>query len=96
MLQFRVCPTCFGQTTLNGADLSLIRCIKSGLAISQSPPDIQFTTNHRKWRRIRQVLAQTVDSGASDGPMTDERLQAKTKILHIPTVLSSRSCLQRP
>jgi phosphate transport system substrate-binding protein len=39
---------------------------------------------------IRQVLAGTVDFGASDGPMTDEQLsQAKTKIHHIPTVLGS-------
>jgi phosphate transport system substrate-binding protein len=39
---------------------------------------------------IRQVLAGTVDFGASDGPMTDEQLaQAKFKILHIPTVLGA-------
>jgi phosphate transport system substrate-binding protein len=39
---------------------------------------------------IRQVLAGTVDFGATDGPMTDEQLaQAKTKILHFPTVLGS-------
>jgi phosphate transport system substrate-binding protein len=39
---------------------------------------------------IRQVLAGTVDFGASDGPMTDEQLsRAKTKILHIPTVLGA-------
>ena len=39
---------------------------------------------------IRQVLNGTVDFGASDGPMTDEQLkEAKTKILHIPTVLGS-------
>jgi len=39
---------------------------------------------------IRQVLAGTVDFGASDGPMTDEQLsQAKTKILHIPTVMGA-------
>lgn len=39
---------------------------------------------------IRQVLAGTLDFGASDGPMTDEQLaQAKSKILHIPTVLGS-------
>jgi phosphate transport system substrate-binding protein len=37
---------------------------------------------------IRQVLAGTVDFGASDGPMSDEQLaQSKTKILHVPTVL---------
>src|SRR5215468_9724781 len=39
---------------------------------------------------IRQVLNGTVDFGASDGPMTDEQLsQAKTKILHFPTVLGA-------
>jgi len=39
---------------------------------------------------IRQVLAGTVDFGATDGPMTDEQLgQAKTKILHFPTVLGA-------
>jgi phosphate transport system substrate-binding protein len=39
---------------------------------------------------IRQVLAGTVDFGASDGPMTDDQLkEAKTKILHVPTVLGA-------
>jgi phosphate transport system substrate-binding protein len=39
---------------------------------------------------IRQVLAGTVDFGASDGPMTDAQLaEAKTKIYHIPTVLGA-------
>jgi len=39
---------------------------------------------------IRQVLEGTVDFGATDGPMTDEQLQqAKTKILHFPTVLGA-------
>jgi len=39
---------------------------------------------------IRQLLAGTVDFGASDGPMTDEQLsQSKVKILHFPTVLGA-------
>jgi phosphate transport system substrate-binding protein len=39
---------------------------------------------------IRQLLAGTVDFGASDGPMTNEQLaQAKVKILHFPTVLGA-------
>jgi phosphate transport system substrate-binding protein len=39
---------------------------------------------------IRQVLAGTVDFGASDGPMSDEQLkQAKVPIFHIPTVLGA-------
>jgi phosphate transport system substrate-binding protein len=43
---------------------------------------------------IRQVLARTVDFGASDGPMTDDQLaEAKSKlgteVLHFPTVLGA-------
>src|SRR6202045_1239376 len=39
---------------------------------------------------IRQLLAGTVDFGASDGPMTDDQLkEAKFKILHFPTVLGA-------
>jgi phosphate transport system substrate-binding protein len=39
---------------------------------------------------IRQVIAGTVDFGATDGPMTDEQLrQAKKKIHHVPTVLGA-------
>jgi phosphate transport system substrate-binding protein len=39
---------------------------------------------------IRQLVAGTVDFGASDGPMSDEQLaQSKVKILHFPTVLGA-------
>jgi phosphate transport system substrate-binding protein len=39
---------------------------------------------------IRQLLSGTVDFGASDAPMNDEQLgQAKTKVLHFPTVLGA-------
>ncbi|MFZ0706579.1 MAG: phosphate ABC transporter substrate-binding protein PstS [Candidatus Korobacteraceae bacterium] len=39
---------------------------------------------------IRQVMAGTVDFGASDGPMTDEQLkESKIKVLHVPTVLGA-------
>ena len=35
----------------------------------------------------KQILAQTVDFGASDGPMSDDNLaKASSKLLHIPTV----------
>ena len=37
---------------------------------------------------VRQIIAKTVDFGASDGPMTDEELkQSPAEILHLPTVL---------
>lgn len=39
---------------------------------------------------IKQILAQTVDFGATDAPMTDEELKsAKLPIQHIPTVLGA-------
>ena len=39
---------------------------------------------------IRQVIAGTVDFGASDGPMTDAQMaESKIKIIHIPTVLGA-------
>jgi phosphate transport system substrate-binding protein len=39
---------------------------------------------------IKQVLAQTVDFGATDSPMTDVELKSsKTQIRHIPTVLGA-------
>jgi phosphate transport system substrate-binding protein len=39
---------------------------------------------------IRQITEQTVDFGATDGPMTDEQLRAAPgKILHFPTVLGA-------
>src|SRR5215471_4579352 len=39
---------------------------------------------------VRQIQAQTVFFGASDGPMTNEQLQGSPgKILHFPTVLGA-------
>jgi len=39
---------------------------------------------------IRQVIAGTVDFGASDGPMKDQQMaEVKTGVLHFPTVLGS-------
>jgi phosphate transport system substrate-binding protein len=39
---------------------------------------------------IRQVSEGTVDFGATDGPMSDQQLQAaKVKVMHIPTVLGA-------
>ncbi|MCU1309284.1 MAG: phosphate transporter substrate-binding protein PhoT family [Candidatus Angelobacter sp.] len=54
-------------------------------------PDIEFNYQSiGSGGGIRQVLAGTVDFGASDGPMTDAQLaDAKVKIVHIPTVLGS-------
>ncbi len=55
------------------------------------PPNIQINYQSiGSGGGIRQLLAGTVDFGASDGPMNDEQLaQAKVKVLHFPTVLGA-------
>lgn len=83
----------FGQTTLNGAGATFPNPMyqKWFSEYHKAHPDIQFNYQSiGSGGGIRQVLAQTVDFGASDGPMTDDQLsQAKSKILHIPTVLGA-------
>lgn len=82
-----------GQTTLNAAGATFPYPIYSKWFSDYNKlhPDVQINYQSiGSGGGIRQVLAGTVDFGASDGPMTDEQLsQAKTKILHIPTVLGA-------
>jgi phosphate transport system substrate-binding protein len=81
----------FGQTTLNGAGATFPNPIyqKWFSEYHKLHSDIQFNYQSiGSGGGIRQVLAGTVDFGASDGPMTDEQLsQFKGKLFHIPTVL---------
>jgi phosphate transport system substrate-binding protein len=83
----------FGQTTLNGAGATFPNPMYSKWfsEYHKLHPDIQI--NYQpigSGGGIRQVIAGTVDFGASDGPMTDDQLkEAKVKILHIPTVLGA-------
>jgi len=83
----------FGQTTLNGAGATFPYPMYSKWfsEYNKAYPNIQINYQSiGSGGGIRQVLAQTVDFGASDGPMTDQQLsEAKTKILHIPTVLGA-------
>jgi phosphate transport system substrate-binding protein len=82
-----------GQTTLNGAGATFPYPMYSKWfsEYHKLHPDVEINYQSiGSGGGIRQVLAGTVDFGASDGPMTDEQLsQAKTKILHIPTVLGA-------
>ena len=84
---------CFRQTTLNGAGATFPYPMYSKWfsEYHKLHPDVEINYQSiGSGGGIRQVLAGTVDFGASDGPMTDEQLsQAKTKILHIPTVLGA-------
>ena len=81
------------QTTLNGAGATFPYPMYSKWfsEYNKLHPDVQINYQSiGSGGGIRQVLAQTVDFGASDGPMSDDQLsQAKVKILHIPTVLGA-------
>jgi len=82
-----------GQTQLNGAGATFPYPMYSKWfsEYNKLHPDVQINYQSiGSGGGIRQVLNGTVDFGASDGPMTDEQLkEAKTKILHIPTVLGA-------
>ncbi len=79
------------QTSLNGAGATFPYPMYSKWfsEYHKLHPDVQINYQSiGSGGGIRQVLAGTVDFGASDGPMTDQQLaEAKVKILHIPTVL---------
>jgi phosphate transport system substrate-binding protein len=81
------------QTTLNGAGATFPYPMYSKWfsEYHKLHPDIEINYQSiGSGGGIRQVLAGTVDFGASDGPMTDEQLkEAKVKILHVPTVLGA-------
>jgi phosphate transport system substrate-binding protein len=94
ILFFLLAIPLWGQTiTLNGAGATFPYPMYSKWfsEYNKLHSDIQFNYQSiGSGGGIRQVLAGTVDFGATDGPMTDEQLsQAKSKILHIPTVLGA-------
>ncbi len=82
-----------GQTTLNGAGATFPNPMyqKWFSEYHKIHPDVQINYQSiGSGGGIRQVLAGTVDFGASDGPMSDEQLaESKTKILHVPTVMGA-------
>jgi phosphate transport system substrate-binding protein len=83
----------FAQTSLNGAGATFPYPMYSKWfsEYHKLHPDVEINYQSiGSGGGIRQVLAGTVDFGASDGPMTDDQLkEAKTKILHVPTVLGA-------
>jgi len=82
-----------GQTTLNGAGATFPNPMYSKWFSEYHKIHSDVQVNYQaigSGGGIRQVLAGTVDFGASDMPMTDKQLQeAKGKILNIPTVLGA-------
>jgi len=83
-----------GQTTLNGAGATFPYPMYSKWFSEYHKAHPEVEINYQSIGSgggIRQVLAGTVDFGASDGPMSDEQLaQYKNgKLFHIPTVMGA-------
>ncbi|HEY2713611.1 MAG TPA: phosphate ABC transporter substrate-binding protein PstS [Chthoniobacterales bacterium] len=82
--------TSFAQMTINGAGATFPYPIYSKWFDAYAKVDPSARFNYQSIGSgggQKQILAQTVDFGASDGPMSDENLaKAPGKLLHIPTV----------
>ena len=79
-----------GQMTINGAGATFPYPIYSKWFDEYAKVDPSVRFNYQSIGSgggQKQILAQTVDFGASDGPMSDDNLaKAPAKVLHIPTV----------
>jgi phosphate transport system substrate-binding protein len=82
--------TASAQMTINGAGATFPYPIYSKWFDEYAKVDPSVRFNYQSIGSgggQKQILAQTVDFGASDGPMSDENLaKAPGKLLHIPTV----------
>ncbi|MEP7072444.1 MAG: phosphate ABC transporter substrate-binding protein PstS [Verrucomicrobiota bacterium] len=85
-----VAATASAQQTINGAGATFPYPIYSKWfdAYAKVDPSVRFNYQSiGSGGGQKQILAQTVDFGASDGPMSDDNLaKAPGKLLHIPTV----------
>src|SRR5471030_147574 len=83
-------PSASAQMTINGAGATFPYPIYSKWfdAYAKVDPSVRFNYQSiGSGGGQKQILAQTVDFGASDGPMSDDNLaKAPGKLLHIPTV----------
>ncbi len=94
LLCIAVFATCaMAQTTLNGAGATFPYPMYSKWFNEYHTLHPNIEINYQSIGSgggIRQVIAGTVDFGASDGPMTDQQMaESKIKILHVPTVLGA-------
>src|SRR5689334_19893868 len=82
--------TCLAQLTINGAGATFPYPIYSKWFDEYAKVDPSVRFNYQSIGSgggQKQIMAQTVDFGASDGPMSDDNLsKAPAKLLHIPTV----------
>src|SRR3989442_5421101 len=89
-LLFGLSSSAFAQMTINGAGATFPYPIYSKWFDEYAKVDPSVRFNYQSIGSgggQKQISAQTVDFGASDGPMSDENLaKAPAKIFHIPTV----------
>ena len=89
-LAFGLSASASAQMMINGAGATFPYPIYSKWfdAYTQVDPSVRFNYQSiGSGGGQKQIMAQTVDFGASDGPMSDENLsKAPGKLLHIPTV----------
>jgi len=90
LLVFGLSATASAQMTINGAGATFPYPIYSKWFDEYAKVDPSVRFNYQSIGSgggQKQILAETVDFGASDGPMSDDNLaKAPGKLLHIPTV----------
>ena len=83
-------PICHAQMLINGAGATFPQVIYTKWFDEYQKVDPSVRFNYQgigSGGGQKQILAETVDFGASDGPMSDENLaKAPRALLHIPTV----------
>src|SRR6202162_5013144 len=90
LLALGLSATASAQMTINGAGATFPYPIYSKWFDEYAKVDPSVRFNYQSIGSgggQKQIMAQTVDFGASDGPMSDDNLaKAPGKLLHIPTV----------
>src|ERR1700693_4639043 len=90
LLALGLSATASAQMTINGAGATFPYPIYSKWFDEYAKVDPSVRFNYQSIGSgggQKQILSETVDFGASDGPMSDESLaKAPGKLLHIPTV----------
>ncbi len=82
-----------GPVTLNAAGSTFVYPMMSKWSSEYQKIDPNLQVNYQSIGSgggIRQLIARTVQFGATDGPMTDEQLRdAKSPVLHVPLVMGA-------
>src|ERR1700686_4351474 len=90
LLALGLSATASAQMTINGAGATFPYPLYSKWFDEYAKVDPSVRFNYQSIGSggcQKQILAQTVDFGASDGPMSDDNLaKAPSKLLHMPTV----------